>query len=147
MTRLTLLVLALTFALTAAVATVSAEESAPYLVIVNPRNSATSLERTFLQDAFLKRVKRWPNDVPLRPVDLEASANARRWFSREVLRRSVEAVKAYWQQRIFSGRDVPPPQFERSEQIVSYVLEHEGAVGYVAGNAELRGAKVVQVTR
>jgi ABC-type phosphate transport system substrate-binding protein len=147
MTRLLSSLLLLSFALCAAVATVSASETPAYLVIVNPRNSASSLERTFAQDAFLKRIKRWPNGATLRPVDREASSNARRRFSREVLGRSVEAVKAYWQQRIFSGRDVPPPQFDHNQKVVSYVLEHEGAVGYVSGDADLRGCRVVQVTR
>jgi hypothetical protein len=64
-----------------------------------------------------------------------------------VLRKSVEAVKAYWQQRIFSGRDVPPPQFDRDDRVVAYVLEHEGAVGYVSGDTDLRGSKVVPITR
>ena len=61
------------------------------------------------------------------------------------MRRSASAVRAYWQQRIFAGVDVPPPQFKRDEDVVSYVLSHEGAIGYVSGTAELRGAKAVSV--
>jgi len=62
-----------------------------------------------------------------------------------VLKRSVEAVKGYWQQRIFSGHDVPPPEFDSDDDVVKYVLKHEGAVGYVSGNANLNGSKVLTV--
>ena len=62
-----------------------------------------------------------------------------------MLKRSVEAVKGYWQQRIFSGRDVPPPELETDDEVVRYVLKHEGAVGYVSGSADARRRKVVSV--
>ena len=47
---------------------------------------------------------------PIRPVDLRPNAATRRLFSERMLRRSVAAVRSYWQQRIFSGRGVPPPE-------------------------------------
>jgi hypothetical protein len=62
-----------------------------------------------------------------------------------VLKRSVAAVRNYWQQRIFSGRGVPPPELDSDEEIVAYVLKHRGAVGYVSGSAELRGTNAIEV--
>jgi hypothetical protein len=145
------IVLGLVVALLALAATVSAQQTgAPvvaYRVIVNPSNRVTSVERKFLEDAFLKKATRWPQHGVIRPADLAPQSPARRRFSRDVLDRSVAAVKAYWQQRIFSGRDVPPPEFASDEQVIDYVLKHEGAVGYVSGAAQLRGAKVVMVSR
>jgi hypothetical protein len=152
-----LTVVTLLLALTALAATVSAKEPSPsqppppppppYQVIVHPRNPVTRVDRTFLQDAFLKNVKRWPSDSTIYPVDLVSSSNARRRFSEEVLGRSVSAVKSYWQQRIFSGRDVPPPELDSDDKIVAYVLKHEGAVGYVSGTANLGGSKLVSLGR
>jgi hypothetical protein len=69
----------------------------------------------------------------------------RRRFSDEVLHRSVSEVKSYWQQRIFSGRDVPPPELDTDDQVVTYVLRHAGAVGYVSAEAALNGTKVLEV--
>jgi ABC-type phosphate transport system substrate-binding protein len=119
----------------------------PYRVIVNPKNPAQSIGRTFLQDAFLKKTRRWPNEGVIQPVDLAPTSSARSSFTHEVLGRSVEAVRAYWQQRIFSGRDVPPPELASDERVIAYVLSHEEAIGYVSGLTPLAGAKVVSVTR
>jgi ABC-type phosphate transport system substrate-binding protein len=116
-----------------------------YVVIVEPSNEVTSVERKFLEDLFLKKITRWPNDSAVRPADLAPNSAVRRKFTEEVLKRSVEAVQGYWQQRIFAGRDVPPPEFDTDHDVVDYVLKHVGAVGYVSGAADLDGAKVLTV--
>ena len=117
----------------------------PYQVIVHPQNQVGTVERKFLEDAFLKKINAWPNDEVIRPADLVPDSPVRRAFTRDVLNRSVEAVKGYWQQRIFSGRDVPPPEFQRDVEVVQFVLKHEGGIGYVAGAAKIEGCKVVVV--
>ena len=130
------------------VTTLNAEARPPlpaYQVIVHPENPTTNVDRKFLEDAFLKKITTWPNGNSIRPVDRTASSPVRRAFSEEVLNRSVEAVKGYWQQRIFSGRDVPPPELETDDDVVSYVLKYDGAVGYVSGEAALKGARVLTV--
>lgn len=140
----------LSLALIAHGAAVAAEEraNAPgFRVIVHPGNPVTRVDRTFLEDAFLKRTARWPNGEPIRPVDLSVRSSARSRFSQEVLRRSVQAVKAYWQQRIFSGANVPPPEFDSDEDVVEFVLEHAGAVGYVSAGTDLRGSRPITVQR
>jgi ABC-type phosphate transport system substrate-binding protein len=121
-------------------------DSTPELrIIVHPDNPSTALSRDFLIDVFLKRTTRWSDGETIRPVDQRADSFARRRFSASVLQRSVAAVKSYWQQRIFSGRDLPPPELDSDDAVVSYVLKHRGAVGYVSGSAKLERAKVVAV--
>lgn len=116
-----------------------------YVLVVNPANPVTSLDRAFVEDAFLKKLTRWSNDEVIRPADLAPRSPVRRRFSETVLRRSVEAVKGYWQQRIFSGRDVPPPEFDTDEDVIRYVARYDGAVGYVSRSADLKSAKPVTV--
>jgi ABC-type phosphate transport system substrate-binding protein len=117
--------------------------SGGFRVIVNAANGNTSLERRFLSDVFLKKVTRWPNGDVIRPVDLATKSPVRRAFSDDVVGRGVEEVKSYWQQAIFSGRDIPPPELDTDDAVVSYVLKHPGAIGYVSTTANLNGAKIV----
>src|SRR6185503_304176 len=83
-----------------------------YRVIVNPGNPQSSVDRRFLSDAFLKKVTRWSTGDAIRPVDQGPDSAARQRFSEDVLSRSVAAVKSYWAQLVFSGRDVPPPELD-----------------------------------
>jgi hypothetical protein len=121
--------------------------AAPYVVIVHPSNASVTVSRQFLEDAFLKKVTLWPQGQVILPADLAASSRVRRKFTEEILRRSVGAVRAYWQQRIFSGRDLPPPEFGSDDEVVSYVLRHGGSIGYVSGGANLKGAKTLTLLR
>jgi ABC-type phosphate transport system substrate-binding protein len=122
-----------------------AADAPGFQMIVNPANPATVLDRRFVTDAFLKKVTRWPHDEAIRPADLESDSPVRRRFSEQVLRRSVAAVKTYWQQLVFSGRDVPPPELDGDWQVVRFVLKHPGAIGYVGPGTSLEGTKVVMV--
>ena len=125
--------------------TARADSTPAYRVIVHPDNPSTSVTRDFLIDAFLKRTTRWGDGETIRPVDQRSDSLVRRRFSESILQRSVAAVKSYWQQRIFSGRELPPPELDSDEAVVGYVLKHRGALGYVSGSAKLEQAKVVQI--
>jgi hypothetical protein len=116
-----------------------------YRVIVNPKNPYAAVERRFLAQAFLKKATQWFDGELIRPVDLSADAVARRHFTEDVLERSVSAVKSYWQQVIFSGRGVPPPELESDEAVIRYVLRYPGAVGYVSAAADVHAVKVLLI--
>jgi hypothetical protein len=137
--------LLLTWGMLAARGTARAESAPDFRVIVHPDNPSTALSRDFLIDVFLKRTTRWNDGETIRPVDQRSDSFVRRRFSESVLQRSVAAVKSYWQQRIFSGRELPPPELESDEAVVNYVMKHRGAVGYVSGAAKLDRAKPVQL--
>ena len=114
-----------------------------YRVIVNPANPMDELDRRFLAEAFLKKSTRWPNDDLIRPVDLNPGSAVRRAFSDDVVKKSVSTVKSYWQQMVFSGRGVPPPEMDNEDEVVSFVLKNRGAVGYVSPATNLLGAKIL----
>lgn len=116
-----------------------------FVVIVHPDNPRTAVERAFLAKAFLKEVSRWPHDEQVQPVDLGRDSPTRARFSERVIGRSVAAVRNYWQQRIFSGRGLPPPEMSSDEQVVRFVLEHRGGVGYVSPRADLGKTKPIVV--
>jgi ABC-type phosphate transport system substrate-binding protein len=122
-----------------------ADSAAAYQIICHPSNAQTSATRRFLSDAFLKKTTRWQSGEVIHPVDQVADSAVRRKFTEEILDRSVAAVRSYWQQVIFSGRDVPPPELANDSEVVSYVLEHDGAVGYISRSANPGGTKVLTV--
>jgi ABC-type phosphate transport system substrate-binding protein len=123
----------------------SAPSASRYRVIVHPKNPLPKVEKRFLQRAFLKKVTEWPDGAVIQPVDLRSDSATRRVFAEDVLNRSVGAVKSYWQQRIFSGRALPPPELDSEEAVVEYVLTHLGAVGYVSDRVDTRAVKVIAI--
>ena len=78
----------------------SSAPAAGFYVIINPQNPVTSVSRKFVMDAFLKKVTQWGDLFGIRPVDLRVDSSVRNAFSTELLKRSVSAVKTYWQQMV-----------------------------------------------
>jgi ABC-type phosphate transport system substrate-binding protein len=122
-------------------------EEAGYKVIVHESNPLSSISAAELSKLFLKKVSRWSNGNPARPVDLSDLSPVREQFSKEVHKKALPAVLAYWRQQIFSGSGLPPPEKGSDTEVMTYIKEHADAVGYVAARAPLgNGLKVMKVT-
>lgn len=120
-------------------------EDLGFVVIVNPDNPTRSIARDALSDIMLKRVTKWSDGQAAQPVDRDAGSFVRGRFSAIVHRKSVGAIKSYWQQQIFTGRAVPPVELRSDAEVVAHVQRTYGAVGYVASSANLGGAKVLTI--
>jgi ABC-type phosphate transport system substrate-binding protein len=143
MTLTTLSALAVIGRFMLAVATASPET---YKVVVHPANEVTALDRRQVSDLFLRRTSEWADKTPVLPVDGPDSA-ARQGFSNEVHGKKAAAVRSYWVQIIFSGRGVPPPEKASDADVIAYVREHPGAIGYVSMATATDAVKVLKVVR
>lgn len=121
-------------------------EPQQFVVVTHRDNAITSIERDDLSRIFLKRIARWRDGKPAQPVDLAAGQNTRVAFTSVVHRKSVNAVRAFWQQQIFSGRDVPPPEKTSDRDVLAFIMENPGAVGYVSSATSLGdGVKIITI--
>ncbi|HEY0709254.1 MAG TPA: hypothetical protein VGG33_20760 [Polyangia bacterium] len=116
-----------------------------FQIVVHGDHPEDSIDGRFLARAFLKKSTTWPDGSTVRPVDQRMDSRVRQRFSEVVLQRSVVAVRNYWQQLIFTGRAVPPPELDSDDAVIRYVLRYRGAVGYVAGTANVGSAKVLRI--
>jgi ABC-type phosphate transport system substrate-binding protein len=120
---------------------------AAFVVVVHAANPSAAMPRDQVARLFLRKLKRWPSGAPAEPVDLAPGAPARDQFTRRVLGKSVATVRAYWQQRIFSGAEVPPPEKAGEADALDFVRTHPGAVTYVSGASALPpGVRPLDVT-
>lgn len=118
-----------------------------FTVIVNASNPVSSLPRDEVAKLFLKKTVAWQSGKTVAPVELPAKAKAREEFARTVLNKSIAQVKSYWQQQIFSGRDVPPPEKQTENDVVAFVRSNPGAIGYVSKGVDIgRGVKALSVS-
>lgn len=123
----------------------AAAEAAQFKVIVNGSVKSDSLSKQEMSDLFLKKTTKWSDGTPVAPVDQSDSSAVREAFSRDVLGKATSAVKSYWNQQIFSGRDLPPLEKKSDAEVVAYVRSTPGAIGYVGEGASADGVRVVTV--
>jgi ABC-type phosphate transport system substrate-binding protein len=120
------------FALIAVVAVVStARADDSIAVIVGKHPPHISLDRSNLEDIFLKRILVDDDRSALVPLNLASTDPIRLAFSVSLLGERPEALQRYWTERYFHG--ITPPYTVRSqESMLRYVADTPGAVGYVA---------------
>lgn len=124
-----------------------AQEDSDFVVVIHAENPTTSIERGLLSKIFLKKAKRWENGVAVAPVDQAEQSAVREAFTRKVHKKSVSAIKSFWQRMIFSGRDVPPTELESDAEVLEFVAGEPGAVGYISASTELTdGVKELSIS-
>lgn len=140
--------MARTFALVVlTVATISAVGSAAvepgFLVIVHRDNTESSIPRARLDAIFLGKITVWPDGLEIMLVNHE-DTDLRDQFSNSIHARPEAAVNAYWAAKSFKDAVVPPARLG-DDEIVAFVAEHPGAIGYVSPGTPLHGVKRLAV--
>jgi ABC-type phosphate transport system substrate-binding protein len=123
----------------------AATASEQFKIVVHPDNPVTALDSQFVRDAYLRKATAWDGGAAIRPVDLATTFPVRQRFVHDVLRKSPSQLKNYWNQQIFSGKGVPPPEVDSTANMVAYVLANRGAIGYLPLDADPGRAKVIKV--
>ena len=117
-----------------------------YVVIVNDSNKTSSIPRHVVAAMFMKKVPAWPSGTVCIPVDQPGTSAVRESFSNAIHRKPASAIRSYWQQQIFSGRDVPPLEKNGDAEVIAFVRNNPGAIGYIAPVTPLEGVKAIKVT-
>ena len=117
------------------------------VVIVNSSNRTSTMRREQVAMIFLRQLTTWDGGAEILPVDQIERSPARIAFARDVQRETVKAVKLFWQQRIFTGDESPPPERVTDSDVLTYVRSNSGAIGYVLEGTDLgTGVKALVVT-
>lgn len=118
---------------------------ADFVLVANPSVKAASVPRSQLARFFFRQATAWPDGEHVKPVDQVRTSEVRQAFTRQVLKRTLAEVETFWTQAIFSGKAVPPPQKKSDDEVLAYVRETPGAVGYVTASASLEGVKSLSI--
>lgn len=117
-----------------------------FKVIINSSVQYSRLTTKDISNIFLKKMTRWPeNGMIIHPVDQIDDSVVRINFSNIIHGRKVEAVKAYWQQQIFSGREIPPLEKNSDEEVIKYIEKKKYSIGYVSKSVDLTQYNVIAI--
>ena len=106
-----------------------------YQMVVNAANPQSAITKSEVARLLLKKTKSWSNGLKVAPVDQAPSRSVRETFTRDVHNKPVSAIKAFWQKMIFSGRAIPPPEMASDNEVMTYVRNNSGGIGYVSADA------------
>lgn len=99
------------------------------LIIGNTNN--TKLTITELKMIYLGKISRWDNGDKIILTILE-NGPIHESFMKNCLHKKSRSFILYWKQRMFTGRGVMPHIFKTEEELLHFIKENKGAIGYIS---------------
>lgn len=116
-----------------------------FKIIVNKNNPVSTLSKTKVSQFFLKKDTEWDHNLKVLPVDQLESSSIRELFTEDILGKSILSISSYWQNKIFTGRAVPPVIKASDSDVIAYVKANPGAIGYVTTSVSTSEVKVLNI--
>ena len=118
-----------------------------FVVIAHPTLAGSNIRRADLAAVFLRKAVRFAAGGVATPVDQSGTSPVREAFSEAVLGMPVATVVQYWQKQMFAKNPLRPPLVRGSDaEVIAFVAENPGAVGYVSKAAALpAGVKAIDL--
>jgi len=126
----------------AIILTVRAAHAADFIVIAHEDVVQDSLDHNALKNIYLGKKTRWDNDEKIVPVMIQ-SGKLRTEFIDKILKKSNYQFETYWKQMIFTGKGLPPKSFKKFSELIQYIAETPGAIGFVPVIVMPEGVKII----
>jgi len=116
---------------------------AEVLIIANKNVSQDSISKEEVKQIFLGKTVKWADKSKILFVILKKDVH--KDFLKEYIKRSSSQYKNYWKKMVFTGKGRKPTAFETEKELVRYVAETEGAIGYISTGTEMMNVKTINV--
>ena len=121
----------------------STHSVADVVVIVNPNSSVSEIDDTWLGAIFLGKRKDFPDGSSAVPVEQKPGTSARDEFNEKIINKEEAELRAYWAQRIFSGKGQPNTIVSGDADVKKLVSENPAMIGYIDASKVDETVKVI----
>ncbi len=115
------------------------------VLIAHKDMSISAVSKKDVKKLFLGKSKSLIGVDNLTPINQGATSVTRNKFDQSMMGKSSKQMKAYWAQRMFSGKGVPPEELENDQAVLDKVTKCEACIGYVLSGAVNDSVVVVPV--
>jgi len=123
---------------------VSPAYSANYVLIVNKDVSVNSLTRYDARAIFLGEKSRWDDGKTVKFAVLQ-EGEVNRAFLQDVVGKTTHQFLNYWRKKVFNGESLAPKSFGNPQDVVRFVTNHSGAIGYISADYVSDSVKIITV--
>jgi TonB family protein len=115
-------------------------------IIANTSVSATTVSVVELKSIFLQERTTLRDGTKIVPI-LQKQGASHEAFLNEYLHQDNEALQKYYRRLAFTGTGTVPKSFVSESEVIAYVSQTRGALGYVSTETDTRGVKTLTVMR
>lgn len=101
------------------------------VMIVNTANPQTSITKGQISNIFLGSATKWSNGQKAAPVDQPKSTAPGKAFLANIVGMSEADYKKLWVEKMLSGQAEPMPVKPTDDDVIKFVKDNPGAVGYI----------------
>jgi len=116
---------------------------AKVLIIANNSVAQESLNKEDIQNIFLGKMAKWPDNSSINFATSETDVHEE--FLKTYINRSSDQFRNYWRKMVFTGKGQKPKAFKTDEELIQFVSETSGAIGYVSTDATIKNVKTITV--
>ena len=117
---------------------------ADILLISNKSVDQTSFSKDEVQMIFLGKKKKWENGKKIY-ITVLAEGKTHETFLDEYVQKKSSKFSSYWKMMTVSGTGYPPKKFSTEADLVAFVAEKEGAIGYISSDTPHEGVNVISI--
>ncbi len=114
------------------------------VIIANKSVDTTILSKQEIKNIFTGVTTSWYSDLQINIV-ISDKTTANTIFVRKYLNKTPSQYKKWWKMMLFTGRGTMPKQALTDNDVIDYVLNTQGAIGYISASKIPDGVKIIQV--
>ncbi len=126
------------------VVNISIASAGNVVVICNKEVPDDALAKKDLKKMFIGQQKFWNKDLEVVLATLSKS-DVHKTFLKKYIKKSSSQYRRYWINLSFTGKGIAPKAFKVEEELVQFVSQTSGAIGYISSNTNINGAKVISI--
>ena len=133
------------FIIVSLILAVSADAAfADTVVITNKNVGDTELSQADVKEIFLGKKKKWSDNSRIHFAVVKDAA-VHEVFLQTYIKRSSNQYKNHWKNMVFTGKGKMPKSFATAAELVEFVANTSGAIGYADSRTPARNVNTINV--
>ena len=100
------------------------------IVIIGHKSAVDSLSKEDIKQIYLGQKTRWKDETKISFVVLKDKKPYKK-FLKKYVRKTLSQYRSYWKMKVFNGTGRMPTSFKHEADLIEYVANTEGAIGFV----------------
>ncbi len=123
---------------------VSVSLAADVTIIANNSVGDASLSKDRIKDIYTGKQSKWSDGSKIH-MSAQKKNDTHKVFTKGFVGKSPSQFRMFWKKQVFTGKGKAPKAFKSDADIMKYVAETEGAIGYVSSGVAVNGVKTITI--
>jgi hypothetical protein len=117
---------------------------ADVVLIANPSAASKTLTKAEVKKIFLGKKVIWEDDQEIK-LTIGQKGSTNKEFLRTFVNKSESQFERYWRNQVFTGKGFYPKSLKTNAEIIAYVAQTNGAIGYISSETSPEGVNVIKI--